>query len=110
MEFKSDDAKKEPLDKRLGYGADPKLMVCGGCGIEDGRVEAGGIYYCPNPFCSATGATNVRVEAGMQTYEAESGSSLMTDKGAWLWAWMLRNAETWGAKVPAHYKRFRSEE
>lgn len=34
----------------------PRHCVCIGCGLADRRVEAGGIYYCPNPACTAVGA------------------------------------------------------
>ena len=34
----------------------PKHYTCIGCGLTDKRVEAGGIYYCPNPACTAVGA------------------------------------------------------
>lgn len=31
--------------------------ICFACGLKDVLVEAGGIYHCPNPFCSGCGAT-----------------------------------------------------
>jgi len=34
----------------------PKHYTCIGCGFTSKEVEAGGIYYCPNPACTAVGA------------------------------------------------------
>ena len=31
-------------------------QICIGCGLASTRVEAGGIWYCPNPACTACGA------------------------------------------------------
>ena len=45
---------------------------CIGCGSTDPAVECGGIYHCPNRFCLASGAWNVRVQHGYQD-----------DKGQW---------------------------
>jgi len=42
---------------------------CGGCGTTGDLVECGGIYNCPNPFCLATGAWNLRLERGYQDEE-----------------------------------------
>lgn len=36
--------------------------TCFSCGLKDPQVEAAGIYYCPNPFCHGSGATNWKVE------------------------------------------------
>lgn len=44
--------------------------TCFGCGLHDPRVEAGGIWYCPNRFCLITGAWHQRLEAG---YQDENG-------------------------------------
>lgn len=30
-------------------------VPCIGCGYNDRSVECSGIYYCPNPMCTATG-------------------------------------------------------
>ena len=38
------------------------INKCIGCGLVDDLVECGGIYYCPNPFCSASGATNWKLD------------------------------------------------
>jgi hypothetical protein len=40
-------------------------LTCGACGETD-DVEAGGIYYCPNKYCSVSGAWNARLKAGYQ--------------------------------------------
>jgi hypothetical protein len=39
-----------------------KIYTCIGCGLNDPLVECAGIYYCPNPFCSASGSTNWKTE------------------------------------------------
>jgi hypothetical protein len=31
-------------------------VTCHYCGLVDDRVEAGGVYYCPNPLCTGCGA------------------------------------------------------
>jgi len=36
-------------------------LKCISCGLEDDLVEAGGIWYCPNPFCTASGASNWKI-------------------------------------------------
>lgn len=38
------------------------VNTCISCGINDELVEAGGIYYCPNPFCTVSGSTNWKRE------------------------------------------------
>lgn len=45
--------------------------LCIGCDLRDERVEAGGIYFCPNKFCPASGAWNVRLKAGYQDAQGE---------------------------------------
>lgn len=37
-------------------------MQCFSCGLTDELVEAGGIYFCPNPFCEGCGATGWKVK------------------------------------------------
>jgi hypothetical protein len=37
---------------------------CWYCGLDDEKVEAGGIYYCPNIFCFGCGATNSKIKEG----------------------------------------------
>lgn len=40
--------------------------TCHACGLNSKAVEAGGMWYCPNKFCSMSGAWNARLEAGYQ--------------------------------------------
>jgi len=48
------------------------IYRCGGCGWKDGKiVEAGGLWYCPNQFCSASGGWNARRKAD---YHDEDGN------------------------------------
>jgi hypothetical protein len=46
------------------------INTCGGCGTTNDLVECGGIYNCPNPFCLASGAWNLRLE---REYQDEDG-------------------------------------
>ena len=49
----------------LKYGTAPRLFddgrdchhTCNACKYNDEHVEAGGIYYCPNPLCGICGAS-----------------------------------------------------
>lgn len=38
------------------------VYKCISCGLVDESVEAGGIYYCPNPFCTVSGSTNWKIK------------------------------------------------
>lgn len=40
----------------------PEHQICRGCGLADDRVEAGGVWYCPNEVCTATGAQTHRMK------------------------------------------------
>lgn len=42
---------------------------CIGCGSTDPEVECGGIYHCPNRYCLASGAWNLRLKSGYQDGE-----------------------------------------
>jgi hypothetical protein len=37
-----------------------RMEVCSGCGIEHPRVEAGGVWACPNVLCGMCGATHLK--------------------------------------------------
>lgn len=41
---------------------------CVGCDLHHAEVEAGGIYWCPNPLCGATGAYAFRQTLPSTTY------------------------------------------
>lgn len=47
------------------------IYVCCGCGIHHPDVECAGIYHCPNPLCTATGAAYWR--AKMKSYRDVDG-------------------------------------
>lgn len=51
--------------------------TCISCGLKDKTVEAGGIYYCPNPFCSVSGATNWKIN-NLHVQETSSGVELLS--------------------------------
>ena len=40
----------------------PSAETCHYCGLTDDRVEAGGVYHCPNPICPGCGAAYWRKE------------------------------------------------
>jgi hypothetical protein len=42
--------------------SDRDIYTCISCKLNDPLVEAGGIYYCPNPFCTASGSTNWKTD------------------------------------------------
>lgn len=60
------------------------IYKCISCGLEDKTVEAGGIYYCPNPFCMVSGATNWKRE-NLDVLELNDGLILNSNKG-----WLLK--------------------
>lgn len=81
---------------------------CHGCGFTNPDVEAGGIYHCPNPFCSITGAWHVRDVVGFQTETPAGGA--MTPLGVFLMSWAMEMVELCGGKVPKHLERFRDKD
>lgn len=56
-----------------------KAITCYYCGLYDERVEAGGVWYCPNPICQGPGGAWFRrqlksyreVEGGRHTVDTE---------------------------------------
>jgi hypothetical protein len=45
-------------------------LTCFYCGLNDPKVEAGGLWHCPNRFCQGPGAFYARTQAG---YHREDG-------------------------------------
>jgi hypothetical protein len=58
------------------------LYKCISCGIVDEKVECGGIYHCPNPFCTASGSTYWKTK-NLNVKEDSSGITLLNYDG-WL--------------------------
>jgi hypothetical protein len=58
------------------------IYKCISCGLIDELVECAGIYYCPNPFCYASGSTNWKRE-NLNVKEDGSGLRLVNSDG-WL--------------------------
>lgn len=55
---------------------------CDYCGLNHQQVEAGGIYFCPNPLCPGPGAAWAR--ASLDSYiETEEGHEV--DQIEYLW-------------------------
>jgi hypothetical protein len=57
--------------------------VCIGCGLDDPLVEAGGIWYCPNPFCNASGATNWK-RANLSGFHDKGSYAELVHTNDWL--------------------------
>lgn len=55
--------------------------TCGSCGLTHSQVEAGGIWYCPNPACTMTGAAWFRTKLPSTRDE---GSHHYVDEGEWI--------------------------
>jgi len=70
--------------------ADKKLYKCISCGLVDPLVEAGGIYYCPNPFCTVSGATNWKVQNLKGIVEDRSGITLSDETYS---DWLVKGME-----------------
>jgi hypothetical protein len=67
-------------------------LICGGCGLKDSRVEAGGVYYCPNPACRASGASWFKHK--LNTFENLDNSSYKVDPDDLVLSvneWLLNN-------------------
>jgi len=58
-----------------------KHKTCCSCGYTGPNVEAGGIYYCPNPACTVCGASWFRRD--FDSYE-ESAFAHTVDDEEWL--------------------------
>lgn len=59
-----------------------KVYTCVGCGLHHKLVEAGGIWYCPNILCSATG--NAHYRAKLKSYREEPDSKHSVDWYDWI--------------------------
>jgi hypothetical protein len=55
---------------------DRDMYKCISCGLVDPLVECGGIYYCPNPFCTASGSTNWKVQNLKGIIEERDGATM----------------------------------
>lgn len=49
---------KEFTSRAPYFGERNHRLQCFYCGLEDDKVEAGGVWYCPNPLCTGPGVTN----------------------------------------------------
>jgi hypothetical protein len=54
---------------------------CFGCGLNHKKIEAAGIWYCPNPKCGSAGAAWFR--STLDSYE-ESGRGHLVDEEEWM--------------------------
>jgi len=53
--------------------------VCFACGLKDKRVEAGGLWFCPNPYCLGCGAFLLRTTRGYQTPNPDTDGATADD-------------------------------
>lgn len=61
-----------------------EFQVCRSCGFHHEKVEAGGVYHCPNLLCSSSGAAIHRMKVPSYTPE---GSTHSIDELEWIgWA------------------------
>lgn len=73
--------------------SDPELRrkshTCFFCGLYGERVEAGGIYFCPNPICPGPGGAWFRRKC--KSYQEEEGGrhSVDTRELAEVGEWLL---------------------
>jgi hypothetical protein len=58
------------------------LAECIGCGLKSDKVEAAGIYYCPNPLCRASGGAWFRRK--LTSYQEISPENHSVDLEEWL--------------------------
>jgi len=56
---------------------------CISCGLEDNKVEAGGIWHCPNPRCTVSGAAWFRSK--LKSFK-EIGNRHTVDENEWQFA------------------------
>lgn len=83
------DFEPQPADRHTVNGRD--INRCIGCGIQDKRVECGGIYHCPNPLCRACGAWHVREAFGFhQEATKDADGILPTEEFEALRGWAKR--------------------
>jgi hypothetical protein len=65
-----------------------KAETCIGCGYQGKEVEAGGIYYCPNPICTVSGAWGGRKKIP-GTVEHGNSQSVVPEQAAALGKWLV---------------------
>jgi len=69
-----------------------KPDTCFSCGIKNKRVEAQGIWYCPNALCQGCGGAWFR--ATLESYKECCGNGRHTvDEVEWLTKGIIRNKE-----------------
>jgi hypothetical protein len=61
---------------------DRDINKCFSCGLVDSKIEAGGIYHCPNPFCHGCGATCWKTQ-NLTVSKTKDGIEI-TDMKEWL--------------------------
>lgn len=80
---------KEDVKPEKGYSKFRKLVKgkrismyhCAGCLLMDARVEASGIFYCPNPKCRSSGGAWFR--RTLKSYKEVEGGKHTVDPKEW---------------------------
>lgn len=63
--------------------------TCGACGLTHRKVEAQGIWYCPNAVCKGAGATWFR--CSLKSYKDNRDGTHSVDKKELKWKGLLKN-------------------
>jgi len=58
-------------------GKQDDIYTCRGCGLSSKNVECAGIYYCPNPLCTSSGAAPHR--AKMKSFQEDKNGRHTVD-------------------------------
>jgi len=81
------------------FGTREEGCTCYYCGLLHDLVEAGGIYYCPNPLCKGPGGAPHR--AKLKSYELIRGDKHTVDATEWITSGKQWAAETNDAAIIA---------
>jgi hypothetical protein len=57
------------------------IYTCRSCGITDDKVECGGIFHCPNPFCHGSGGAYFRTT--LKSYVENNDRTHSVDPTEW---------------------------
>lgn len=67
--------------RKLVKGKTISMYHCRGCLLYDNKVEAGGIYYCPNPHCPSAGGAWFRRK--LKSYKENPDGTHSVDEKEW---------------------------
>lgn len=84
------------------------MTTCFYCGLEHPRVEAGGLYFCPNTMCPGPGGHSHRAKLASYKEESWPKSGHTVDEEEWRRAG-LAHADTLDATDPELATRIRQD-